>query len=956
MRSWVVSIFSRLFGKDQAPQFTPDDPNLPFVQAPSGESAIVLEQLDLQLKLSGLFSETTQTMRFYNPNKRELEGALSIPLPDDAQVCGYAIDIDGELVEGVIVGRQTARQVLEAEERKNADPGLLEKVQGNIYRARIYPLPPKGHRTVRITTVSELTQEADLARFTLPLAHTKHVDKTTLSIEVLQSPVAPHSQGLDLSWTEHAGGWRAATKASSGGLADLELQLPGLPPSFCAIEKDEDGDRYFLVSAKREPSCESPLSLQRLGVAWDVSGSRAGAVEKDLSMLEQLLEGLQGVEVTLVPFSDVPWPPETFTDPHALLQRLRSLPYDGATALSALEFSDDSLDAWLIFSDGLQTSRVAPQLPAACPPLFTISSASHNDSALMRYLATQTGGTYLDLRRSAPEEAAQSVLQHRTRPTIDAPGCEAISIRVTADRLAILGKLQGTRAELRIDGLTRIALEREQATPGRLVPRAWASTEANRLGLWPEENQEALLALGRRFGLVTAGSSLLVLETLEQHLEHRIMPPTSRPKLREAYQRQLGDQEQQERERRLKHVESILSLWNERVQWWEKDFRPQWPDPNAPAKPDLSQMREEMAPGAPMQASAPMPAMDAMPMASIAASGAMDFEDDCEESLAEPEASASKDKSEPSKGASIAIQPWSPDTPYLKAMKSAPQAYQAYLSQRPEYAQSPSFYLDCGDYLLQNQERPLGLRVLSNLLELGLDDPPLMRMYAWRLQQAGALDEAVSTFERVLALRDDEPQSYRDLALALSERYDRDRDPDDAVRGAWLLYEVIVRAWDRFPEIELIALMELNRLIHRAPQAPLPTHIDPRLVKLLDLDIRISMSWDADLTDVDLHVFEPTGEHAYYGHNQTEIGGMVSRDFTQGYGPEEYVLRRAYPGEYTVKAHYYGSSQQDLVGPCTVIVNAFLNYGRDDEQKQVLTLRLDKPSDQVLVGKIKFEK
>ncbi|MCK5666985.1 MAG: hypothetical protein KAI17_26040, partial [Thiotrichaceae bacterium] len=81
----------------------------------------------------------------------------------------------------------------------------------------------------------------------------------------------------------------------------------------------------------------------------------------------------------------------------------------------------------------------------------------------------------------------------------------------------------------------------------------------------------------------------------------------------------------------------------------------------------------------------------------------------------------------------------------------------------------------------------------------------------------------------------------------------------------------------------------------------------PGLIKNLDLDVRISMSWDTDLTDVDLHVFEPTDEHAYYAHNRTEIGGLVSRDFTQGYGPEEYVLKKALAGIYNIKAHYYGS-------------------------------------------------
>ena len=69
--------------------------------------------------------------------------------------------------------------------------------------------------------------------------------------------------------------------------------------------------------------------------------------------------------------------------------------------------------------------------------------------------------------------------------------------------------------------------------------------------------------------------------------------------------------------------------------------------------------------------------------------------------------------------------------------------------------------------------------------------------------------------------------------------------------------------------------------------------LDKRLIKPIDCDMRITMTWDADNTDIDLHVIEPSGERAFYGHNRTTIGGRVSRDFTQGYGPEEYMLRKA---------------------------------------------------------------
>ena len=288
---------------------------------------------------------------------------------------------------------------------------------------------------------------------------------------------------------------------------------------------------------------------------------------------------------------------------------------------------------------------------------------------------------------------------------------------------------------------------------------------------------------------------------------------------------------------------------------------------------------------------------------------------------------------------------------------AAGQAYSVYLQQRERYANSPSFILDCSDYFLTQNIPALGMRILSNLLEQGLDDVALMRIYGWRLQQAEFLDLAVEIFERVLKQREDEPQSHRDLALALVQRWEQYGNTDDAERAMALFYAVIIRQWDVFPEIEIIALMEMNRLIHLAKKKDIviPERIDKRLLRHLDLDVRISMSWDADLTDVDLHVFEPSGEHAYYGHNRTEIGGLVSRDFTRGYGPEEYVLKRAMPGNYIIKAHYYGSHQQTLCGPCTVTVTVFTNFGRDTEKKQTLTLRLDKPHNEVVVGEVTIE-
>ena len=87
---------------------------------------------------------------------------------------------------------------------------------------------------------------------------------------------------------------------------------------------------------------------------------------------------------------------------------------------------------------------------------------------------------------------------------------------------------------------------------------------------------------------------------------------------------------------------------------------------------------------------------------------------------------------------------------------------------------------------------------------------------------------------------------------------------------------------------------------------------------------------------------DPTGEKAYYQHKATRIGGTFGRDFTQGYGPEEYRLRRAVPGTYKIQAQAYGDSRQTLGrGLSTVRLTVFRDWGRASQTARELVVRLE---------------
>ena len=964
---------------------------LPYVEVPAGEQPIILEQLDVAVTVSGMFAETTQTMVFRNPNRRALEGQLAFPLPTNGVVCGYAIDLDGALVDGVIVSKQEARRILETEIRRGVDPGLIEQVQGNLYRARIYPLPAGGTRTVRITYVSDLVVDGTSAGYHLPLAHAQAIDRVALRVEIVEGDVPPVVTGGvgNLTLTRMRQAMVAEATLPRGAAADdLLIKLPDLPRHVRGVERC--GDETFFAISSAVPAAAAAWAPRRVALVWDASGSRTD-VTKDLELVRALCDAWAGLTVDVVVLRDVVEPEgRTFAGAGAdLIGYLRDLPRDGGTGLAALSLATPPHagdEAWLLFSDGLAT--VGRGVPAAgALPVFAVSSAPRADGAYLRHVADRSGGVHVDLAQTSVAAAIELLGRGREPLRVVATeGCADVHVSRAAGRLAIVGRLTAERGQVRLagDGVPgdHLTIPRDAAVEGHLIARAWAGQETRARAVIDADDPQ-ILALARRHGVVTANASILVLETLEQHLEHEVEPAATRPGLRRQYLLARERAARGERTQKRQHIDQVVALWQARVRWWETDFTPR-PEPAKKsaarppsamrtmagvASPELMEERARMEmapPPAAPRAPAPM-SMDAMmmepamampsapapapggpvaagaPMREMVASSADDEDDQGGEGAVAP-------------APSITIKPWTPDTPYLARLRAHVDPYAAYLRERGEFATSPAFFLDCGDFFLGKGERARGLRVLSNLLELALDDAPLLRMYAWRLQAAGELDGAIAVLERVRGMRGDEPQSHRDLALALGERWEKGGADDDAVRAMHLLYDVIEQAWERFPEIELIALMELNRLVARASArgVAVPDRIDRRLVKLLDVDLRISMSWDLDMTDVDLHVFEPDGDHAYYGHNQTAGGGLVSRDFRQGYGPEEYVRRRAQPGVYTIKAHYYGSHQQSIAGACTVIVHVFTRYGRADEQQQVLTLRLDRPSDQVVVGEVAF--
>ena len=84
-------------------------------------------------------------------------------------------------------------------------------------------------------------------------------------------------------------------------------------------------------------------------------------------------------------------------------------------------------------------------------------------------------------------------------------------------------------------------------------------------------------------------------------------------------------------------------------------------------------------------------------------------------------------------------------------------------------------------------------------------------------------------------------------------------------------------------------------------------------------DIEVTLTWNTPTSDLDLHIWNPYGEHCYYGHmNITE--GSLDIDDVEGYGPETFTALNALNGTYTVKVNCYSLDSDDF-SDATIQVN-----------------------------------
>lgn len=964
----------------------------PLIVSRDAEIPVGLRAASMNVETDGSLARTTLLLTLYNPNDRLLEGTLEFPLQPGQQVSAFALDVGSVLRDAVPVPKQKAQQVFESIERRNVDPGVLEQTAGNHFRLRVYPIPARGTRQVRLVIDEAMRRDADGWRLDVPVHLLAGAEAFSLKLRAQGLRKPPQVVGAfdGLSFERSGRGYAATVERKAFRPANgLSLRFPAENTAQSYLQS-HGNDRFALVEIPVPATAKlaAPRKLPgSVGLLWDASGSaRKRDRQSEFALLDRYFKAMGDGSVALRLLRDVGEDGGRFDihggDWSALRKVLETAVYDGASDLADWT-PEAGIGEYLLVSDGLQNygDHAFPKLRDG-QSLYALNSAGADaDSARLSALAEARGGRLVQWQgRAGLDAAADALLSAGTRiVALEGEGIEDLQPQtwyVEGGLLRVAGRLIEPTATVRVvvseTGKTRrfeqsINADTPQSTQ---VAALWANWQVAARAAEPERHRGEIARLGQRFGIVTPGTSLLVLEAPEDYVRYDIPAP---PALSEQVAALRRTQTQEKEQSRSQRLEGVASRFAERITWWGRDFpktAPPAPKPEKIRSGRGSPARDETLAGAvAMQAPPPSPPPAPSPVAeamrrvdddarqreaeneldSVVVTGARIQSSEVVDSA--PVADMIAGPNAAGQGVSIQLQAWAPDSPYARRLRGAKaeDLYPLYLDERDSHADSTAFYLDVADLLLQKGRRAEALRVLSNLAELKLENRHVLRVLGYRLMQAKDYARAVQVFREVLRLADEEPQSHRDLGLALAASGQRQE-------GIERLYEVAARPWDsRFSEVELVALNELNAIVATAPQRLDTAFIDRRLLRNMPLDLRVVLAWDSDNSDMDLWVTDPNGERCYYGNKNTYQGGLMSDDFTGGYGPEEFVLKDAKPGKYKVEANFFGDRQQIVTGATTLSMMFSTGWGTKRQNDQTVTLRLSGKSETVFVGEFEVK-
>lgn len=929
----------------------------------SDGTGLALVGLEANAVLEPPLAFTELHLTFENPRDARIEGRFQIALPPGAALSRFAMKLGDTWQEGEVVERQRARVAYEDFLHRRQDPALLEQEAGNQFSARVFPIPPRGSKEL-IVSYSHALPRADQP-YVLPLLGLSEVGR--LDVRVLLGD-RPAKDGEASNLGGEVSDRRVIELHKRSWTPDRDLQI-GQERVAERAGLRRDNLAVVRVAPSLEAA---PQEITGLYVLVDSSASRALGYATQVRRLAELLGGLRdgaggSVPVAVAAFDQEVVPIFEGTASGFGPEQVKALgdrrPLGASDLHQALGWLGDRLASSrarkyprvLLITDGVATAgeTEARALKASVHALGAsgverldvLAVGGLRDESVLRELTTGNlthDGQSIDGTTSLDEIARRLTRACRSGIKVAVEGAgwiwpETLDGVQPGDEVLVYADVPaGKPFRLSLDGRP-VTLGELASAERPLLERAWAQARIERL-LHLRET-----ALGGDDDLRKA----LGLQIAELSVKHRVLSPFTAMLVLETewdYERFGIDRRSLANiltvgpggldvlaRQRLPRAEAVAELrkddlsalgYAQRRVAPERDAQPEGEDVGSLA--GGGQLEEAVGvdggipegvaagvgapPVQPMSIPAPPPPARIAPPPDSGDAVTISESPSAVSETPRPRPAPADDEEKP-------VAPYGGRFAEVKKHLAAGRLASARSLAESWSAEAPGdvlALLALGEVWERAGETADAARAYGSLIDLFPSRADLRRLAGERLEGLGkaGLELAIDTYQKAVLDRPDHPSGHRLLAWALlrAGRYE----------AAFVALEKGLEQQypqGRFAGVDQVLKADLGLLaaawLHAdsGRRAEILERLDAHGAKLDgEASLRFVLSWETDANDVDLHVYDRNGGHAFYREPNLRSGGKLFADVTTGYGPECFAVSRPDLGEaspYKLRVHYY---------------------------------------------------
>ena len=363
---------------------------------------------------------------------------------------------------------------------------------------------------------------------------------------------------------------------------DFSIPVPLSRGDLLAYKGSVDSVSYFYAQLNPKALSENKPKPKNICIYMDASGSSARQdLGKITSFLDAYFQYLGKANISLYTVAN------TVTQTHTYRLRQGRCPdlhkaivntvFDGASQLGNVNFKKTKADEIILISDGLSNYGSDP-ITLSHVPVLVINASPVCDHAYLSHIASETSGVYIHLNSSSIGNALScSIRKNLMVLSVHAEQGEVYD--VLCDRqinsnnsFSLVGRIKSATACLRIDWgyndtvvySEQYKIDNQNPITNVLVERIWVNKKINELDIDRKKNKAEETQFGKRFSIVTANTSLIVLEDAEDYMKYDIAPPDE---LKEAYSKIPKPEKQDLQQLKKKQMDDALKDFSEKMKW-----------------------------------------------------------------------------------------------------------------------------------------------------------------------------------------------------------------------------------------------------------------------------------------------------------------------------------------------------------------------------------------------------